>query len=60
LKTKEQLDMERLERAKEIAEAVKAGEYQPAAFDKMASFFPSRPKIKKDQELIKKLYGDDK
>ena len=52
--------MERLERAKEIAEAVKAGEYQPAAFDKMASFFPSRPKIKKDQELIKKLYGDDK
>lgn len=56
--TKAQVERNRLERAREIANEVRAGNYLPAAFDSQASFFPARAIIKKDHCVIEKLFGD--
>jgi hypothetical protein len=48
----------RRKRNADIADGLRNGEYESAAFDSMESFFPTRPIIKKDQAAIKRLYGD--
>jgi hypothetical protein len=57
MKTPEQLRKERLARSQELANAVKAGTYIPAAFDSQASYFPARPLVKKDPKELARLYG---
>lgn len=49
----------RKERNAEISKAIKDGSQIDAGFDKMESFFPARPIIKKDQAAINRLYGAD-
>ena len=54
---KREAELKRKERAKELALEVKNGTYQPAAFNKEASWFPDRGVIKKDSKAIEQLYG---
>jgi hypothetical protein len=60
--SKEELAQKRLKRSQELADKLKNGTYsredtgiQPLR----SSWYPPRPKIAKDPEAIKKLYGDD-
>lgn len=55
---KQKADRKRRERNAEIADDLRTGDYQGAAFDQQASFFPPRGIIEKDPEAIKRLYGD--
>jgi len=54
-----ELEKKRLERAQEIANQVKNGEYIPARLNTLESFWPMRPTIKKDKVALARLYGKD-
>ena len=53
---KKSLDQIRKERNLEILRKMKAGE-SLSSFDSLSSWFPNRPKIEKDPNAIKVLYG---
>jgi hypothetical protein len=53
---KKSLDQIRKERNLEILRKMKAGE-SLSSFDSHSSWFPNRPKIEKDPNAIKVLYG---
>lgn len=53
---KKSLEQIRKERNVEILRKMKAGE-SLSSFDTLSSWFPSRPKIEKDPNALKVLYG---
>jgi hypothetical protein len=53
---KKSLEQIRKERNLEILRKMKAGE-SLSSFDTLSSWFPSRPKIEKDPNALKVLYG---
>lgn len=59
MKTKSEHDVERLARAQEIAAQVKAGTYIDFRANMQESWYPIRPKIKKNLEDMKRLYNAD-
>lgn len=50
----------RMENNKRLSEIVKTGGHLESFFDSHTSWFPPRPTIKKDKELVDRLYGEDK
>lgn len=55
---KRRIEQDRLQRAKDIAHAVRTGQYIQAPIDAQASFFPPRPTIKKDKREMARVYGE--
>lgn len=58
MKSKEELDAERLKRAQELADLVKRGGKVPHG-DPYQNSWPDRGKVKKDEEAMKRIFGED-
>ena len=54
---KDEIEKKRNKHNKNIVERMKRGE-DLVEFDEMESWYPRRPKIKKDKKIIAKLYSD--
>ena len=52
------VSQDRLKRNQEIADEVKSGTFQQAAFNKEMSWFPRRPPLSKDLRALNALYGE--
>lgn len=55
---KARVERKRIARTQEIADAVKLGQYCPAAMDVHHSWWPQRPTIKKDAKEVARVYGE--
>lgn len=53
-------ESQRREKNQEIVRKLKRGDYIPPKVNMKEIWYPIRPKIKKDAELIKRLYGEAK
>jgi len=56
--TKARIARQRVARTQEIADAVKSGQYCPAALNVFHSWWPERPTIKKDAKEVARVYGE--
>ncbi len=58
MRTQAQIEAARKARNQELANSVKDGSYKDHRANTLESWYPIRPKIRKNQEELKRLYGD--